>query len=204
VVLADPTPSGLVLDAVTGDCTALPCSLGTLVAGDSRTATASYAVPADYSSPSPIVNVATVSTTTPDGDLSNNTALAQVTLPSAFYTVAPCRLADTREPSGAFGGPALAAGASRAFTVTGSCGMPDGAKSVAFNVTVVAPTGAGFVRLTPIGAVTPQTSTLNFGPGQTRANSAVVSLGATGQITAALGMASGQAHVILDVVGYFK
>jgi hypothetical protein len=150
------------------------------------------------------VNVATASTTTPDGDLSNNTAFAQVTLPSAFYTVAPCRLADTREPTGPFGGPALAAGDARAFTVTGSCGVPDGAKSAAFNLTVVGPTGAGFVRLAPVGAITPETSTLNFGPGQTRANSAIVSLGATGQITAAVGMASGQAHLILDVVGYFK
>ena len=150
------------------------------------------------------MNVATVSTTTPDLDPSNNTAFAQVTLPSAFYTVPPCRLVDTRDPAGPFGGPALSAGAERAFTVPGSCGLPSGVKSLALNVTVVTPAQAGFLRLAPLGVVIPQTSTINFGGGQTRANNAVISAGVGGQIGVALGTAGGQAHVILDVVGYFK
>ncbi|HEY6554078.1 MAG TPA: hypothetical protein VI669_12040, partial [Vicinamibacteria bacterium] len=163
-----------------------------------------YSIPQGYSIPSPIVNVATVSTTSPDPDPTNNTAFAQVTLPSAFYTVSPCRLVDTRLPTGPLGGPALPAGGDRVFTTPGACGIPAGAKSLALNVTVVTPSAGGFVRLAPAGAIVPQTSTVNFGPGQIRANNAVVAVGVGGQIVATLGAATGQAHLILDVVGYFR
>src|SRR6266545_2772784 len=36
-----------------------------------------------------------------------------------FYTLIPCRLADTRDPTGPFGGPALQAGSTRAFLMVG-------------------------------------------------------------------------------------
>ena len=39
--------------------------------------------------------------------------------PLSFYTVTPCRLADTRNANGPLGGPALQAGAVRPFTLTG-------------------------------------------------------------------------------------
>jgi len=204
VVLDDSEPVGLVPGLATGACASFPCSLGTLEVGDARQVDVAYTIPVGYSSPAPIVNVATASTLTPDIDPSNNTAFAQVTLPSAFYTVPPCRLADTRDPNGPFGGPALVAGGARIFTVPGSCGVPDGVKSLAVNVTVVAPTQMGFVRLAPVAAVTPETSTINFRAGQTRANNAVVPVGVGGKVSAALGTSAGQAHLILDVVGYFK
>jgi uncharacterized repeat protein (TIGR01451 family) len=204
VVLDDSGPAGLIPGPVTGACASFPCSLGTLGVGVTRQVDVSYTIPTSYSSPAPIVNVATASTTSPELDTANNIAYAQVALPSAFYTLAPCRLADTREAGGPFGGPALPAGGSRNFTVTGSCGIPDGAKSLALNVTVVGPTEGGFVRLSPVATIASQTSTINFGVGQTRANNAVVPVGIGGQIAAALGMAAGQAHLILDVVGYFK
>ena len=34
-----------------------------------------------------------------------------------YYTVAPCRIADTRNAIGPFGGPAMNAGASRTFAI---------------------------------------------------------------------------------------
>ena len=43
----------------------------------------------------------------------------------AFYPVTPCRIADTRNPVGAFGAPALAGGVPRTFPVpSSSCGIP--------------------------------------------------------------------------------
>ncbi len=72
VVVTDPTPTNLVFVANTGDCTtAFPCSYATLPAGETRTITATYHVPSDYTGPDPIVNTATVTTdtTAPDWDL---------------------------------------------------------------------------------------------------------------------------------------
>ena len=69
VVVTDPTPVGLSFISNTGDCiTAFPCSLGTLPVGQSRTIVTTFQVPANYSGPNPIHNVATVtSPTDPDG-----------------------------------------------------------------------------------------------------------------------------------------
>src|SRR5262249_22979 len=60
VTLSDPAPAGLVAGTVSGDCTALPCAIGSLLPGDSRTVNVSFAVPAAFVAPNPIVNTATV------------------------------------------------------------------------------------------------------------------------------------------------
>ena len=66
VTLADPTPTGLTFVSNTGDCTtAFPCNLGTLPPAATRTITATFAIPSGYTTPDPIVNTATVSSTTP-------------------------------------------------------------------------------------------------------------------------------------------
>ena len=45
--------------------------------------------------------------------------------PSAgYYTLTPCRVIDTRDAVGAYGGPALAAGASRSIAMLGRCAIP--------------------------------------------------------------------------------
>jgi len=45
---------------------------------------------------------------------------------------------------------------------------------------------------------------MNWRPGQTRANNAVISLGASGDITVHVDQASGTVHFIIDVNGYFQ
>ena len=81
VVLNDATPQGLTFVSNAGDCTSLfPCSFGTLELGATRTVTATYFVPPGYTTPDPIVNQATVSSTTPDPAPGNNTAQAAVSL----------------------------------------------------------------------------------------------------------------------------
>jgi uncharacterized repeat protein (TIGR01451 family) len=81
VVVRDPTPAGLTFVATTGDCTTpFPCDLGTVLAGTTRTITATFTVPAGAVGPSPLVNIAEVSSTTPDPDPANNTARLETTL----------------------------------------------------------------------------------------------------------------------------
>jgi glucose/arabinose dehydrogenase len=121
-----------------------------------------------------------------------------------FFSLAPCRVLDTRDPNGPFGGPALAAGAVRNFTVAGRCNVPMTARSVAVNVTVTQPSSAGYLTLFPAGGFLPLASTINFSPGQTRANNAAVALGPGGDFAVYCGMASGGVHFILDVTGYYE
>jgi FtsP/CotA-like multicopper oxidase with cupredoxin domain len=123
---------------------------------------------------------------------------------TSFHTLAPCRIADTRNPAGPQGGPALAAGASRTFAVSGVCAIPPTAKAVAVNLTVVLPTAGGYLTVYPAGTPLPLASTLNFRPGIVRANNAVLPLSAGGQITVFCGMGSGSTDFLLDVTGWFE
>lgn len=125
----------------------------------------------------------------------------------SFYSVTPCRIADTRNPAGPSGGPIIAPNSSRAFPVTGVCGVPPTAKAVSLIVVAVAPGDTGDFRLFPTGQALPLTSALNFDAGRTRANNAVISLGTGGQITLRCDMpvgSVGTVHFVADVFGYFQ
>jgi hypothetical protein len=121
----------------------------------------------------------------------------------SFFTVAPCRVADTRNPSGPLGGPALTAGAIRTFPVANLCGIPSSAAAVAVNLAVVEPTNDGDLLVYPYGQAAPVASSINFRPGVVRANNAIIPLG-FGQISVKCDMPSGGTHFFLDVYGYFE
>lgn len=124
--------------------------------------------------------------------------------PSSYYTLTPCRLVDTRDATGPFGGPAIAAGETRAFAmVDGPCGVPADAKALALNVTVTQPTSSGALTLFPGSGVAPITTTISFAAGKTRANNAVIGL-AAGVLSVMNRQEAGSAHVIVDVSGYFR
>lgn len=124
---------------------------------------------------------------------------------ASYYTVTPCRVFDTRDPAGPWGGPALAGGYERAFVIAGRCGIPPTATSVTANVAVTLPTAAGFLTLHPTGSPLPNTSAINYAAGRTRANNAVLTLGPSGDVSVYAGTAFGQTvHAILDVTGYFQ
>jgi uncharacterized repeat protein (TIGR01451 family) len=77
VTIADPTPPGLTFVSTSGACVStFPCALGTLASGESRVVTATFRVPPGYSGANPIVNVATVSASTLDAVLTNNSGSA--------------------------------------------------------------------------------------------------------------------------------
>jgi hypothetical protein len=56
----------------------------------------------------------------------------------------------------------------------------------------------------PAGQPLPDTSTLNYTAGQTRANNAIVALSGSGALAVYASQDSGTVHVIVDVSGYFK
>ena len=120
-----------------------------------------------------------------------------------FFTLEPCRVIDTRQPTGPLGGPILAAGAERTFTLAGACSIPTTAKALSVNVAVTQPTGAGNLRLYPAGTAVPVVSAINYSAGQTRANNGIVPLNDSGQAAVFVG-GSGNVHLILDVNGYFE
>lgn len=121
-----------------------------------------------------------------------------------FYTLTPCRVVDTRNPVGPLGGPALNAGASRTFALAGTCGIPETAKAVSINLTVTQSDSAGALVLYPADVGLPPTTTINYSSGQTRANNSIMGLSTAGALAVYSAQASGTAHFILDVNGYFQ
>jgi uncharacterized repeat protein (TIGR01451 family) len=132
------------------------------------------------------------------------TTFVVVSPPLHLYTLPPCRLLDTRDPVGPFGGPALQANAVRVLPLFDRCGIPSTARALSVNLTVTEPAAPGNVRLYPAASPVPNASSINYTAGQTRANNAVVSLDGYGQLGLFCAQASGTAHFILDVNGYFE
>jgi Chitobiase/beta-hexosaminidase C-terminal domain/Beta-propeller repeat/NHL repeat len=119
-----------------------------------------------------------------------------------FYPLTPCRIADTRNPTGPLGGPSLTGGDGRAFPVlSSSCSIPATAKAYSLNVTAVPREAAlGFLAAWPSGQAQPVASTLNASTGAVTANAAIVTAGTGGDVSI---YASNDADVILDINGYF-
>jgi len=123
--------------------------------------------------------------------------------PLQFVPLAPCRVADTRQATGPFGGPYLSGGTSRSFALPQSnCNIPGTAAAYSLNVTVVPHAGTlGYLTIWPAGEAQPLVSTLNSPDGRVKANAAIVPAGAGGGVNVYVTDAS---DVILDINGYFQ
>jgi hypothetical protein len=123
-----------------------------------------------------------------------------------FYSLPPCRVADTRAVggsgfSGAFGPPQMTAGSTRSFPVpSSSCGIPATAQAYSMNITVVPPGPLPFITTWPTGQVMPTVSTLNDVSGGVVANAAIVPAGSNGAISV---FAYAATDLIIDIDGYF-
>ena len=127
--------------------------------------------------------------------------------PFRFFTLSPCRIADTRNVSGIWGGPSLPGNSIRTIPVAGRCGVPATARSVAVNLTFVNATDTGHLTLFPAGRVPPDASTINFRAGVARANNAILPLGDEGDVDVECVMPPGagkRVDLVLDVSGYFE
>jgi hypothetical protein len=117
-----------------------------------------------------------------------------------FYPLTPCRVLDTRNSNGTFGGPRIGT-VSRSFPIpSSSCGVPANAAAYSFNVTAV-PTGPlGYLTAWPTGQGQPLVSTLNSYDGRVLANAAIVPAGVGGAVSF---FASNSTDIVLDINGYF-
>ncbi|HJX28880.1 MAG TPA: hypothetical protein VJ885_13295, partial [Thermoanaerobaculia bacterium] len=110
---------------------------------------------------------------------------------------------NTRDPNGPLAGPVFSAFAERTFDVAGACGIPADAVALVVNLTVFDPLALGNLSVYPGNAFYLGTSVLNFQAGIGRANNAIVRLATDGSGTIGIRNGSaGNAHVILDVMGY--
>ncbi len=155
-----------------------------------------------------VVSVGNTITATATDSLGNTSEFSlchAVVTNAKFFTLTPCRVIDTRNPTGPDGGPAILSAGSRDFTLAGQCSIPATATAVAVNIAVTQSTnGPGFLTLFPAGTVKPGISSINYSAGQTRANNAIVPVNAAGAITVYCAQGGGTVQLILDVNGYFQ
>jgi hypothetical protein len=123
------------------------------------------------------------------------------------YLPAPIRIFDSRASQPAplpVSKAPLAGGSTTTIQVTGTTvgglSVPAGATGVFGNLTVTNTQGAGDLILWPHGAPQPNASNINYGPGQTVANSVNVGLSASGAMDLFVHVSG--TNVIFDVAGY--
>ena len=69
-------------------------------------------------------------------------AFSQLASGLLFVPVTPCRVVDTRNANGPFGGPAIPGLTTRSFAIPqGACGIPNSARAYALNMTIVPTVG---------------------------------------------------------------
>ncbi len=119
-----------------------------------------------------------------------------------FYALTPCRIADTRNANGTFGGPALGSATNRDFPVlSASCNVPSSARAYSLNFTAVPQNiGIGYLSTFPFGQPQPVVSTLNDPTVTVVANAAIVPAGTNGDIDV---YTSDHTDLVIDINGYF-
>ncbi len=139
----------------------------------------------------------TTTTTTPPGPPTTPPPTTNEPDGSRLTPVAPTRLVDTR--TGLGGSFRLAPGGEVQVQVTGNAGVAPSATSVVVTVTSVGPAADGFLSVHPCGDDRAATSTVNYAPGQTVANTAIATLDAGGRLCVYSTSAS---DVIVDLTGW--
>ena len=193
-----PTPTGTVSFTSNGEpisgCTSVPLSSSAAVCSTSSLALGTDAIVASYSGNS-------------DYQPSNGTLtqiVNPVPTPIQFVPIAPCRIVDTRNPNGTFGGPPIPGNTTRPFPLSqggNPCNLPSTAVAYSLNVTVVPITALGYLTIWPTGEGQPVVSTLNSPDGRIKANAAVVPAGTpSGSVSIYV---TDTTNVILDIDGYF-
>lgn len=118
-----------------------------------------------------------------------------------FVPISPCRIMDTRQDPGEFGGPSLVSRASRTIPMLKSrCNLPSYALSYALNVTVVPHGQLGFLTMYPAGGNLPNVSLVNSEDGRVKASATIIPAGDSGDIAA---FATDPTDLVVDINGYF-
>lgn len=120
-----------------------------------------------------------------------------------YFPVTQCRISDSRNGNGSFGGPIMQGGVVRTVPISASSctGIAPTAKAYALNVTALQNGSAmPFITAWPTGQPQPNASILNAFQGQTVSNSAIIPAGTSGAIDV---VPLTTTHVVLEVSSYF-
>ncbi|MDQ7911375.1 LamG-like jellyroll fold domain-containing protein [Phytohabitans sp. ZYX-F-186] len=120
---------------------------------------------------------------------------------TSYTPTTPTRLLDTRNGTGGVTGP-LPANSTTTLQVTGTAGVPTGAKAVAVNFTILSPDTFGFLTTYADGTTRPGVSGLQFPVNGNIAAMSIVPVGTNGKI-AIFKSGGTNAHLIADILGYF-
>jgi hypothetical protein len=143
---------------------------------------------------------ASVTVVNPDGGTSAAVTFPIYATALSFVPITPCRVLDSRNAAGPFGGPSITGGSSRDFTIpSGACGIPSTAQAYSLNAAMV-PTGHGWITLWPTGQSLPLAASVNSPDGRVKSDGAIVPAGTGGAISV---YASVTTQVVLDINGYF-
>ncbi len=207
VTVIENLPSGLQLVSMSGSgwtCSGASCSRDDSLNGGAGYPPITVLVNVAANAVSPQVNAVSVSG---GGSAPAGTTDTTVIVPGGapvglqFVPVTPCRVIDTRNANGAFGGPFLAGGSTRAVPIQSSpCGIPASAQAYSLNTTVVPRTSTlGYLTVWPAGQAQPAVSTLNSPDGSVLANATIVPAGAGGVDV----FATNDTDLLIDINGYF-
>jgi alpha-tubulin suppressor-like RCC1 family protein len=116
-------------------------------------------------------------------------------LDGGLQGLTPSRALDTRNGQGCI------STTPRTLHLAGTNGVPANATAVALNVTVVSPSGGGYLTVWPSGTTQPLASNLNYVPGQVVPNMVLAQLGSDGSIS--IYTNNGCPNVVVDVAGWF-
>ena len=122
--------------------------------------------------------------------------------PFQFIPIAPCRVVDTRNSNGEFGGPPMPGNTSRSFPLpqNPNCSIPATAAAYSLNVTVAPHGTLNYLTIWPTGETQPYVSTMNSPDGRVKANAAIVPAGANEAVSVYV---TDTTDVVLDIDGYF-
>ncbi|MCU1400734.1 MAG: hypothetical protein JWN62_3843, partial [Acidimicrobiales bacterium] len=143
--------------------------------------------------PAPAAPTPTVPTTPAPTPVEDTTVLAPA---GGFTTIAPFRLADTRQ---GLGGTRLGAGQVRRIQVTGVGSVPAGATAISANFTAVLATLPGFDSVYGCDTTVPNVSTVNFDAAAIVANAAIVPLDANGGVCV---FSNTAVDLVVDINGF--
>jgi hypothetical protein len=124
-------------------------------------------------------------------------------VPALFVAMSPCRVIETRNPNGPFGGPAFAPGETRTYAIpSGPCtGIPSNDVAYSVNITVVPlTTQMKWLTAWDTGSTQPKAATLTDYTGQVISNAAVVPAGTGGEINI---FVTDPTDVVVDINGYY-
>jgi PKD repeat protein len=156
-------------------------------------ATHTYAQPGTY----------TITLTNHDTAGETASTTRKLVIGSPFVALAPHRLLDTRNGTGAPKTKVGPGGQVSLAVAGGQTGIPAGGlTAVVLNVTVTNSTAGGYLTVYPDGTSLPSTSSLNFTAGETIPNLVTVPVGADGKVN--LYNHFGSVDVVADVEGYYR